>query len=152
MITNKHPVFGHRLEGLFIHVDGEWDSILLCASHHRYLEIIGIEVAHMRNGRLRLVKGAPAVDDLLSTHWIRGNHACRGMDPLLRRKIHAQQHLVRQPFPSRLGVYRLVWEHRSNDYPDGASSPISSTFEGPPIGIPPFRGAQASLGAPSKTD
>ena len=64
MIIDKHPVFGHQLEGLLIHVDGERDGILLYASRHKYSEIIWIEVAHMRNHRLRLVKGAPVVDNL----------------------------------------------------------------------------------------
>ena len=75
MIMDKHPVFGHRLEGLLIHVDGEHDGILLCVSRHKFSEIIGIEVAHMSNRRLRLVEGAPTVDDLHSTFWIRANHA-----------------------------------------------------------------------------
>ena len=106
MITNKHPVFGHRLEGLLIHVDGERDGILLCASRHRYSEIIGIK-------RLCLVEGAPAVDDLQSSLRIKGNHARWGMDPLLRQNLRAQQ----QPFPTRLGICRHGREHRSSGYP-----------------------------------
>ena len=32
MVTQEKLVFGHRLEGLLIHVDGERDGILLCTS------------------------------------------------------------------------------------------------------------------------
>ena len=117
MVTDKHLVLGHRLEGLLIHVDGERDGILLYASRHSCSEIIRIEVVHMCNRRLHLVEGAPAMDDLPSTLGIRGNHVRQGMDPLLRWNIRAQQHLVKQPFPARLGIYRLGLEHWSNDYP-----------------------------------
>ena len=95
MFTDERPIFGHRLEGLLIHVNGELDGILLYASHHRYSEIIGIEVAYVRNQRLQLVEGALAVDDFQSTLRIKGHHARRGMDPLLRRNIRAQQQSVR---------------------------------------------------------
>ena len=114
---DEHPFFGYRLEGLLIHVDGEHDGILLCASCHRYSKIIRIEVAHVRDKRLRLVEGAPTVDDFQSTLWIRGHHALQGMDHLLWWKIHAQQQSVRQPFLARLGIYKFRLEHRSNDYP-----------------------------------
>ena len=78
MITDKHPVLNHRLEGLLIHVDKEWDGILLCASRHRYSEIIGIEVAQMPNRRLGLVERASTVDDLPSTLWIDGSSSGDG--------------------------------------------------------------------------
>ena len=124
---------------------------MLFTSCHKYLKIIGIELTHMLNRRLRLVEGAPVVDDHSSTLWIKGNHARRGMDPLLQLNIRAQHHPIRQPIPARLNVCRPMREHRSSGYPDRASSPISSMFEGHPTRIPSSRGALASLGAPSKT-
>ena len=117
IIMDKHLVFGHRLEGLLIHVDGERDGILLCVSHHKYSKIIGTKVTHMCNWRLCLVEGAPTVDDLRSTLLIRGNHARWGMDPLLQWNIRAHQHSFKQPFPARLSVFRPGREHRSSGYP-----------------------------------
>ena len=66
MVTYEHPVLGHRLESLLAQVDREKKGILLCASRYRYSKVIRIEVAHVHNRTLRLVKGAPAVDDLSS--------------------------------------------------------------------------------------
>ena len=83
MVMDEHPVFGHRLEGCLIHVDGKMDGILLYTSHHGYSEIIGTEVAHVCNLRLDPVEGPPAVDDFHNTLWIRGYHARRGMYHLL---------------------------------------------------------------------
>ena len=117
MVTNEHLVFSHRQEGLLIHVDEEYDGILLCASRHKYSEIIGIEVTHVRNRRLHLVEGASAIDDFQSTLWIRGHHARQGMDPLLRQNISAQQQLVKQPFLTSLIICKPRREHRSSDYP-----------------------------------
>ena len=66
MVTDEYHVFGHRLEGLLIHVDGERDGIMLCASRHIYSKIIRIKVVHVRNRRLRLVERTPTVDDFQS--------------------------------------------------------------------------------------
>ena len=148
MVTNEHPAFDHRLEGLLIHVDGERDGILLCVSRHRYSEIIRIEVVHVCNRRLCLVEGAPTVDDFQSTLWIRGHHARRGMDPLLWWNIRAQQQLVGLPFLLGSLSTGLIGRLRAAVTPYRAFSPISSTFGGSPIGIPCFIDAPASLGTP----
>ena len=124
--------------------------LLLCTSRHRHSEIIRIEVTHVCNRRLCLVKGTPTVDDLQSTLWTRGHHAHRGMDPLLRRNIRLSS--------SRSGGLLLLgfisiglgWSIGATTTPDEASSPISSTFEGPLTGISSSRDALASLGAHSK--
>ena len=63
MITDEHPVFGHALEGLPIQIAVEGDKILLNTSHHRYSKNSGVEVMHVCDRRLPLVKGAPTVND-----------------------------------------------------------------------------------------
>ena len=63
----------------------------------------------MYDWRLRLVKGAPAMDDLPSTLQIRGNHARRMIDPFMRRNVRTQQHLVRRLSPAKYGTCGLGW-------------------------------------------
>ena len=65
VVANEHPVFGHALEGLPIQIAKEGDRVLLTTSHHRYSEKSGVEVVHVCNRRLPLIKGALAVNDFL---------------------------------------------------------------------------------------
>ena len=137
MFTDEHPILGHRLESLLAQVDRERDGVLLYASRYRYLKIIRIEVVHMNNRTLRLVKGAPMVDDLLSTLQIKGNQARRMMDPLMRRNMCTYQQLVRRPSPIGYGICRPRRGSGVAATPEGEPSPISST-PGPLKGIPSF--------------
>ena len=89
VISDKHPVFGHVLEGLPIHVARKQDGILLNMSRHRPLEKSGVEVAHVSDRRLPLVEGAPTVNDFPSALWARSHYVYRRMDPLLRGNVLA---------------------------------------------------------------
>ena len=70
-------------------------------------KIIGIEVAHIYDQTLRLVKGAPMMDDLPDTLQIRDNHVSRRSNPLMRKNVRTQQHIVKQPSPYRYGTSGL---------------------------------------------
>ena len=89
MIADEHPVFGHKLEGLFIQVVRKRDGVLLITSYHRHLEESGVEVAHVRNRKLPLVKGALMVNDFLGALWAMSHYVRRRMDPLSRGNIRA---------------------------------------------------------------
>ena len=152
MVTDEHPIFGHRLEGLLIQVDEETDGILICASRHKYSEIIGIKVVHVRNRRLHLVKGAPTVDDFQSTSrlgttmpvegWIL---SCGGTY-VLSTSWSCNLFLLSSVYAGLGGSIEAAAT------PDRAFSPILSTFGGLQTGIPSSRDAPASLGVPSKAD
>ena len=150
MVTDEHPVFGHRLEGLLINVDGELYGILLYASHHLYSKIIGIEVADVRNRRLCLVEGALMVNDFHSTLWIRGHHAHRGGILSYGGTYmlnSSRSYIIFLLASVSTGLGRSIGAAVTYDR---AFCPISSTFGGPPIEIPSSIDESASLGTPSK--
>ena len=55
-LVDKHSVLNHTLVGFLVHVAGEGNGILFSTSHHRYLEEIGVEFAHMYGRRVPFVK------------------------------------------------------------------------------------------------
>ena len=87
VIMDKHPIFNHTLEGLPIHIAGKWDGVLLNTSRHQSLEKSGIEVLHVRERRLPLVKGVPTINDLSGSLWTRSQCVHQRMDPLLRQNV-----------------------------------------------------------------
>ena len=67
MVEDEHPVFGHALEGLPIQIVKEGEGVLLSTSNHPYSEESGVEVVHVCDQRLPLVKGAPTYNDFLGS-------------------------------------------------------------------------------------
>ena len=90
----------------------------------------------MRNEKLRLVKGAPTVNDLLGHHLDQDQSCSLGGGGLL---------LLDAVYVGLRGGSGAVAT------PEGDPSLILSTLEGPPARIPSSRGSSTPLGAPSKT-
>ena len=154
MIADEHPVFGHALEGLPIHVAGKRDEILLNMSRHRHLEKSGVEVAHVRNRRLSLIERAStlmifrAPSRLGATVFAEGwTHSCKGTYKL--SSSHSGILDLRGPT-----LASLVENDGAATTSNKASSITPSTPGDPQAGNPSFSGTQASLeaswGAPSK--
>ena len=65
MVGHVHPVLSHAQVGLFVQVTGEGYRIFLYECHHWYLMADRVEITHVSDRSIPLVKGTLVVDDRL---------------------------------------------------------------------------------------